>query len=366
VVSVVFLFAGIGLFLTAGFVALKLGLTKTAGKIDLNDRYFQNLSRKPAAGAQDPAASTDRILIRLSALHELHPQNAKLILAAFGQHRDPVQAERMLDALEPYLANDPRYRDRILSLEASAGPVRGADRQASLYPWMNSEEWQAFSGGVLKDRDTIIKAAKVTGTDPRLIVTMMVSEQIRLFTAQREIFKRYFAPLKVLGNETTFSLGVCGIKDDTAKAIEANLRNPKSPFYLGERYAHLLDYPEGTADADLTEVRYQRLIDRTHYNSYLYTGLYIRQIIKQWQAAGYDIADRPEILATLFNIGFVHSVPNPTPHVGGAEITVGGKTYTFGSLAFEFYYSGDMAEAFPLTPIRARMTDPVLLAEARP
>ena len=55
---------------------------------------------------------------------------------------------------------------------------------------------------------------------------------------------------------------------------------------------------------------------------------------------------RPEILGTLFKLGFNKSVPKANPKVAGAEVTVGGETYTFGRLAYEFYYSGELIEIF--------------------
>lgn len=63
--------------------------------------------------------------------------------------------------------------------------------------------------------------------------------------------------------------------------------------------------------------------------------------------AGYPIDNRPDIIATLFNIGFSHSNPNPYPNAGGAIITVDGTQYTFGGLAYEFYYSGELLDQFP-------------------
>lgn len=115
----------------------------------------------------------------------------------------------------------------------------------------------------------------------------------------------------------------------------------------------------------MADQRYLRLVDRSHYWSYFYTGLFIRQIIAQWQAAGYNLAGRPEILATLFNLGFVHSKPGPDPHVGGADLTIGGRSYTFGSLAFEFYYSGDLSDSYPFAP-KAQEAAPTLVANLQP
>ena len=74
----------------------------------------------------------------------------------------------------------------------------------------------------------------------------------------------------------------------------------------------------------------------------------MRQVIAQWQRAGYDISGRPEVIATLYNLGFNRSIPKPNAAAGGAPITIGGVTYTFGDLAYEFYYSGELADIFPL------------------
>jgi len=176
-----------------------------------------------------------------------------------------------------------------------------------------------------------------------MIVAVIISEQFRFFDSNRESFKKFFQPLGILGNATQFSYGVAGVKTDTAIEVENNLKDPTSPYYLGPSYEHLLDFT--TSDPD-TE-RMTRLTDpHNHYYSYLYTALLLKEEMTQWQSAGYPIDNRPEILATLFNIGFSHSTPNADPQTGGATITINGEDYTFGSLAFSFYYSNELTD-FP-------------------
>jgi hypothetical protein len=70
-------------------------------------------------------------------------------------------------------------------------------------------------------------------------------------------------------------------------------------------------------------------------------------MLSQWEHAGYDIKYRPEIATTLFNVGFPQSKPNADPKVGGSGIKVGDAEYSFGSLGYEFYYSGELFDAFP-------------------
>jgi hypothetical protein len=178
-------------------------------------------------------------------------------------------------------------------------------------------------------------------------VAQIVSEQLRLFTSEREYFKQVFQPLRVLGTQTQFSMGVTGVKEETAAKIEQFLKDPTSQFYAGPQFAHLLDYPTEPTG----EMRIARFSDQhKHYYSYLYTALYLKEIMAQWSRAGYPISERPEILSTLFNLGFVKSVPKPDPQVGGAPITINGETYTFGGLSGEFYYSNELLSDFPRAP----------------
>ncbi len=179
-----------------------------------------------------------------------------------------------------------------------------------------------------------------------MIATVVVPEQTRFFTANREVFKRYFEPLKILGSLSQFSLGVSGIKQETAKDIEKYAADPASAFYPGASMAALFSYDATTTDHD--EALYNRLTDaKDHYYSYLYTALFIKEIESQWYANGFDISQNPEAIATLFNIGFSGSHPNASPKAAGAVIATGGNTYNYGTLGGLFYRSDELADIFP-------------------
>jgi hypothetical protein len=95
-------------------------------------------------------------------------------------------------------------------------------------------------------------------------------------------------------------------------------------------------------------VRLRRLVQfNDHYYSYLYAALFVKQIKMQWERAGYPLDNRPEILASLFNLGYSKSKPKKNPSVGGSNYQVGESQYTFGAVAFEFYYSGELIDIFP-------------------
>ena len=213
--------------------------------------------------------------------------------------------------------------------------------------WNQSQEWAVVSAGLSKDENLILDVSTKTQIDARMISAVVVPEQLRFFTSERESYKKFFEPLKVLGSMTKFSLGVSGMKQDTAKAIERNAVDNNSPFYPGAGYSNLLEYPSGSDhDAEL----YRRLTDsKNHYYSYLYTAMYLKEIEAQWAKSGYEISARPDVLVTLFNIGFAASKPKDSPQLGGSEIKVGGKNYSFGLLGTDYYHSDELISLFPRT-----------------
>jgi len=210
--------------------------------------------------------------------------------------------------------------------------------------WNETVEWAVVKGGLEKDAPIINKVAKETGVSARLIASGVIPEQLRFFAEDnnREIFKRYFEPLKLLVSLSKFSLGVSGIKQDTATMIEEYANDQNSDFYPGDEIAPLLSYPNNTNhDRDL----FNRLTDeKNHYYSYLYTAIFLKEIINQWQKEGFDIRERPDVLVTLFNLGFSASLPKENPQVAGADIKIGGQNYSFGHLGTLFYQSDELGE----------------------
>ncbi len=234
---------------------------------------------------------------------------------------------------------------------ASGKPVLSANHTPCVDPtipacaWSATPEWAVIKAGLTKDAATIKNVSIKTGVPERLIVAAVVPEQTRFFTAEREVFKRYFEPLKILGSLSQFSLGVSGIKQETAKDIERYAASTTSPLYPGAGMSGLIAYDEGEQhDTAL----YDRLTnEHDHYYSYLYTALFIKEIEAQWQRAGLDISDNPGVIVTLFNVGFQASRPNASPQVAGATIETGGTIYTYGELGAAFYDSEELTDLFP-------------------
>ncbi len=111
--------------------------------------------------------------------------------------------------------------------------------------------------------------------------------------------------------------------------------------------AQLITYPSKENPHDSSTLA--RLSDsKDHYYSYLYVALFIKEIEGQWGKAGYDITNRPDVIVTLYNIGFDKSAPKSDPQIGGAAITVGGTRYAYGELGTDFYNSDELTSIFPM------------------
>ncbi len=355
--TVLYSFALYGGFLTLTYLAMKFNWTRDNGRVDVNNRYFQSMHDKYNQNFKVDSISMVKhkyeVLNRIIILNDFYPTNAQQILHVYQETRDERLVLQMLDAAALKLQKNKYFQKAMQKLnQKTASKTTGL----SLFEWMNVAEWKYFKEAVSKDKKWIDSAAQVSGVEPRIIVACLVGEQVRLFNSRRERFKEYIAPLKTLALETNLSYGVTGIKENTALKIEKYLKDSTSVFYLGKKYAHLLDFDStmnyrNNAHNDTMNVRLQRLVQYSnHYYSYLYAALFVKQIKTQWEKAGYPIDDRPEILASIFNLGYQKSVPKKYPGVGGSVFKINETEYTFGSVAYEFYFSGEMADLFPFKP----------------
>jgi len=348
-------FAGYGVILVGVFLALKFRITDDTGLVDDNNRYFQQMHDKYNQNFKVDSASLvkyrNEILERINLVNAYYPKNARTILEAWAQSKSEKTALQMLSAVDLKLKDNKSYQRRLKEILAKNQATNTA-KSGNAFEWMNFMEWSYFKEAVAKDKKYIDSAAAACGVEPRMIVACLVGEQVRLFNSRRERFKNLVAPLKTLALETNMSFGVTGIKEQTARNIETYLKDPQSPFYCGSKYEHLLDYDStrnyNNAHNDTLSLRVKRLVQyKDHYYSYLYAGIFIRQIATQWKKAGYSIDERPEILASIFNLGYRKSIPKKYPAVGGSNFMIRDKEYTFGGVAYDFYYSGELLDEFP-------------------
>lgn len=369
-------FALIGFVFTGMFFAIRLKITDVSGSVDEINDIFQtradevkNINEKlvEASGSADVdnlktkidqlTTEKDLKIKNLCSLNELSytaPKNVQKILAAKKQNLSDLTLSNMIFAIKTYLTDSDSFDKNVADCMANFDSIKISEEEIkiraessegkNIFVWPDTEEWKTVIDSVLKDRDGINRAAAMVNIDPRLIVSDLIVEQLRVYFSARELYKKYFEPLKILSNMNKMSLGVMAIKEETAIQIENHLKDKSSPYYLGPQYENLLNYADGQ---DVAAERYNRLMDNKHYYSYLYAAIYLKQMMGQWKNAGFDISDRPEIIGTLFNVGFPQSKPNANPKIGGSSVTIGQNKYSFGRLSYEFFYSGELVEAFP-------------------
>lgn len=343
------------MFLIFTALAVHFKWTNQSGTTDVNNRYFDELADKYGQSQDIDSAQLElrevQFFQKLGVLAKYKPVDARKIYYAYESSEDLIIALRMLDAASIMLKDNKDYQKDLKELSKLNKGIK-----KSVYEWSNYKVWDEFCQAVLRDRAAIDSASRITGVESRLIVMCLVGEQVRMFSSGREKFKQYVYPFSrvILANNRGY--GVTSILEHTALKIESNLTNTHSPFYPGAYFSKCLNYNDTFPDliVDTIEAHKHKTIQRLiqggdHFYSYLYTGFLLRQYFAQWEKAGYDISNRPEVLGTLFNIGFHKSVPKAKPEAGGSTFNVAGKDYTFGGLCFEFYYSGEMMEEFPIT-----------------
>ena len=347
-------FALYGIILTATYLAVKFKVTNESGMVDENNRYFSEMSGKYNQSFKVDTSSVNKeryeVLKLVYLMNNYYPVNASYILNTWINHRDDTLCLKMVDAVNLRLfKKNLAYKQAFDQLKKTI-VTEGSTNGLSVFDWMNVSEWKDFKVAAVKDKAYIDSAARIAGVESRMIVCCLVGEQIRLFNSLREAYKSYISPAKVLVLENHLSYGVTGIKVETAKKIEAYLKDRNSPYYLGKNYEKVLDHNPNSKYSIPGNNIIQRLVQgKNHYYSYLYAALFLKEIHKQWARAGFPIDKRPEILASLFNLGFARSKPKPNPAVGGSSFRVTNTNYTFGALAFEFYYSGELEKEFPFT-----------------
>ena len=348
------IFALVGFGFSCVYLAVNFHLTNTDGIVDKQaDDFWQN--------GQD---SSDAVAIiqknsdvffnatnycRMKELKNVFPGTFSRILdLANNNQKDLAQAN--LNAAMDNVSLTPNTNN---TCDTPQGNISSADfsqlagtvDNQELFIFATSSEWAFFKTAVVKDKAVIDKAAAETGIKSRTLVAELVAEQMRLFFSSRGWFEKMISPAKVLTSMTQFSWGVLGMKEFTAVEVENYLKDPSSSFYPGPTYSNMLDFGTTT---NVSQDRFARITNhQDHYYAYLYAALFNKEIISQWAQKGFDISNRPEILATIYNIGFVHSNPNANPQIGGAALDINGAKYSFGRVAYDFYYSGELLDEFP-------------------
>ncbi len=333
-------FAGIGILFVFVFVSMQFGLLNVKGSTSERNSYF-NINKNTISKTNSNSLV---IFCQINILGKYAPITSINIYKTLNKGADDLILSQMISVASKRFENDFIFNKEMENCNNNKSVDLLLPMTA--YDWADTDQWALMKEVFIRDQDIIKKAASDVGISPRLILGGVMGEQFRFFNNRRETFKGYFEPLKILASLSKISFGIAGIKPETVDQIEENLKNSNSPFYLGPNMENIISYE---VEVDIDSVRMTRITDaKNPYYSYLYVGLYMKQLMAQWEKAGYSLENRPEILATLYNLGFNHSVPKENPVAGGSVININNKDYIFGDIAYEFYYSGELSDTFPI------------------
>ena len=119
---------------------MQLGFTKEAGKIDQNDRIFNEIKDKYNQSFKKDTSSFAKkdfdIYQRIIILNRYCPKNAAYIMNALTESKNDVEARRMLDAVEMYLFKNKRYRAEISKYRKSKYKNLPKTIKGSVFDWM--------------------------------------------------------------------------------------------------------------------------------------------------------------------------------------------------------------------------------------
>lgn len=340
---VLFVFALAGLTFFVVLISMQYGWLNVKGSISERNSYF-NINKN----SQKNNSTDDNLVIvcKINVLSKFAPLTSVNIYKTMTNGASDELLGKMIEMASRRFNNDYLYNLSIEKCDTSNNLNQQMNIPISAYNWADTDQWNLMKEVFTRDQETIKRAAHDAGISPRIILSSVIGEQFRFFNSKREVFKSYFEPMKILASLSQVSFGIAGLKPKTVTIIEDNLKDINSEFYLGPDMEHIVDY---APNIDIESERLSRITNvKDSYYSYLYSGLYMKEIVAQWQKKGYDLKERPEILATLYNLGFYYSVPKENPEIGGAIININNVDYTFGDIAYEFYYSGELSDIYPI------------------
>ncbi|MEM8964138.1 MAG: hypothetical protein AAGD38_21815 [Acidobacteriota bacterium] len=193
---------------------------------------------------------------------------------------------------------------------------------------------------LLSQRGSILEAAEATGTDPRTLAAMLHVLQRRqggsfattLETLLIETWRDVPPNTYLLADAVDPSIGFAQIKPTTAMTalylVESIQVRRQGRYYFDayttigfDRNQWSFDAPD-VADLDAPDAWYpsrrevvdQLLDDRS---AIWMCALILELHARQWDRAGHPIRDRPDILATLYQLGFDRSWPKAEPVANG-------------------------------------------------
>ena len=175
------------------------------------------------------------------------------------------------------------------------------------------------SDQIIRDNADYIKNAAIEfGVDPAILAATIYTEQ-RLNVDWKD---DYLDGIVGFYGVLDTSIGVSQVKVSTAKFIEEKGYMPSITGQYGGWNLPFL----GTVHGTETMARTKALEDPL--TNIRYAAAYLKYYQDIWESVYPDISSRPDILASLFNLGHIQTSPNSSPEPNGFGIFAG-KNYDY-------------------------------------
>lgn len=210
------------------------------------------------------------------------------------------------------MESDPRYKDT----DSDYIPDAKDERPLSIN-YNNSQLTSNAAEAINENSEYIINAANFYNVDPCIVAACIFTEQDLNYDWKDQ----YFDYILSFYNILDMSVGLGQMRVSTAKFIEDMNYIEEAKATDGGWNVPIIGNIHGTEQM----MRVYRL-NNNESNVY-YVAAYIRYFVDVWEDNYNEISNRPDILATLYNLGHEITSPNSSP-----------QSNSFGDHANDYYY----------------------------
>jgi len=214
--AVLWIFALIGFIFVSVYFAMQLGLLNVRGSISQRNSYFDFIQKTKS---NDLTPSSDLVVVcKINTLTKYAPLTSVDIYKTSIAGASDTLLAQMIDAASKRFANDPTFNQDMDECNNASDATFNVPTTA--YVWADTDQWAIMKDVFTRDQDVIKKAAADSGVSPRLLLTGVIGEQFRFFTSEREAFKSYFEPLKILASLSNTSYVIEVLKPKTVGQLK--------------------------------------------------------------------------------------------------------------------------------------------------
>lgn len=186
-------------------------------------------------------------------------------------------------------------------------------------PFLHAEDNEVTIRVLTENSDAILEAAKSFHVPVRLLVSAIYADRRMHYNI---LDTRMDVAIARKGRDN--SIGLAQVRVSTAQWVSQTLRDRQNPYWLGEEYDDLLT---PVMDRDSVIV----LLSDPKWNA-RFAAAYSAMILKRWRDRGFDISEKVEIFATLYNLGpYRKDGTEREPHENA-------EANEYGYVARDFYY----------------------------